>query len=43
VAELPVDEAGRRRLFEWESAFAKAIETESAHDVGQKYLKIVLD
>ena len=43
VAELPASEAGRRSLFAWESTFAKATEAEPARDVGQKYLKIVLD
>jgi hypothetical protein len=42
-AELPADEAKRRSLFEWESAFAKTAEAEPARDVGQKYLKIILD
>ncbi len=43
VVQLPVDEAARRSVFEWEGAFAKATEAEPARDVGQRYLRIVLD
>jgi hypothetical protein len=43
VVQLPADEPARKRLFEWENAFAKATETEGARDVGQQYLRIILD
>jgi hypothetical protein len=43
VVQLPAAEAPRRNLFEWEGAFAKATDSEPARDVGQKYLKIILD
>lgn len=43
AVELPVDKAARIRVFEWEGAFAKVTEAEPAQDVGQKYLKIILD
>ena len=43
VAELPPDQAARQSLFEWQGAFAKVSEAEPARDVGQKYLRIVLD
>jgi hypothetical protein len=43
VVQLPADEPARKRVFEWENAFAKATETEGARDVGQRYLRIILD
>jgi hypothetical protein len=43
VLQLPADEPARKRVFEWENAFAKATETEGARDVGQRYLRIILD
>ena len=43
VAELPVDDAALERVFEWERLLLKDSETEPTRDVGQKYLKIVLD
>lgn len=43
VVQLPADEPARKRLVEWENVFAKATETEGARDVGQRYLRIILD
>jgi hypothetical protein len=43
AVELPADAASRKRVFDWYASWAAAQEEKPEIDVGQKYLKVVLD
>jgi hypothetical protein len=40
---LPADAASRKQVFDWHARWAASVDEKPAIDVGQRYLKVVLD